>query len=162
MAIYEKMSKDEFHKYDDSHPVPVIKSRHGLYVNDHHHLLRAYHELGHKNVTIIEQADFSSFDDLNFWELMEKAAWVRAVDQYGRKREYYQLPADIRGMADDPYRSLVWKLIKLGNLKKTPIPFFEFKWADYFRDKIIIRNSDSIDIIADRVVQTIPLNVKVE
>jgi hypothetical protein len=59
MKDYAAMSRDEFHAYTEKHPVPVVKSSHGYYIIDHHHLCRAYYELGHRKIHIYLQADFS-------------------------------------------------------------------------------------------------------
>lgn len=141
MRDYDHMSKDEFHAYTQAHPVPVVKSNHGYYIIDHHHLCRAYHELGHKMIYMTLQADFSAFDTTVFWEMMEKAHWVLPQDQFGNKQPYGRLPIDIRGMADDPYRSLVWKMKELGAWKKVNVPFAEFTLANFLRDKVVIENT---------------------
>jgi hypothetical protein len=154
MQDYAEMSKDEFHAYTAAHPVPVVKSNHGYYIIDHHHLCRAYHELGHKNIFIYQQADFSSFDTPKFWSMMESASWVLPQDQYGTMHPYHQLPFDIRGMADDPYRSLVWKLKELGLWQKVDVPFAEFKLANFLRGKIEILNTcESFDLAVKNTVQ---------
>ena len=141
MRDYAHMSRDEFHAYTESHPVPVVKSNHGYYIIDHHHLCRAYHELGHRNIHIYQQADFSSFDRDTFWKMMELAHWVLPQDQYGQPHPYRHLPIDIRGMADDPYRSLVWKMKEMGIWQKVDVPFAEFKLANFLRAKVEIRNT---------------------
>jgi hypothetical protein len=141
MKDYVEMSRDQFHAYTEAHPVPVVKSNHGYYIIDHHHLCRAYHELGHKNIFIYQQADFSAFDTEKFWQMMESASWVLPQDQFGTRHPYHQLPFDIRGMADDPYRSLVWQLKELGAWKKVAVPFAEFTLANFLRDKIEIGNT---------------------
>jgi hypothetical protein len=65
--------------------------------------------------------------------------WVHLFDQFGRggyKPE--QLPLDIRGLADDPYRGLAWAVREAGGFSKVFIPFSEFKWANYFRTHVNI------------------------
>ena len=141
MKDYAHMSRDEFHEYTAKHPVPVVKSDHGCYIIDHHHLCRAYHELGHRQVSMYIQADFSAFSGPKFWEMMETASWVLPQDQFGQRHPYRHLPIDIRGMADDPYRSLVWKLREGGYWRKEEVPFAEFKLANYLRDKVEIGNT---------------------
>jgi hypothetical protein len=141
MKDYAQMSSEEFHAYTEAHPVPVVKSDHGDYIIDHHHLCRAFHELGHRNIHIYQKADFSALSDEKFWEQMERAAWVLPQDQFGTLHPCHHLPIDIRGMADDPYRSLVWKLKELGAWQKVDEPFAEFKLANFLRDKVEIRNT---------------------
>jgi hypothetical protein len=153
MKAYAAMSRDEFHAYTEEHPVPVVKSSHGYYIIDHHHLCRAYHELGHRKIHINQQADFSMFDLPKFWEMMEAASWVLPQDQFGIRHPYRHLPIDIRGMADDPYRSLVWKLKELGRWHKVNVPFAEFKLANFLRDKLEIQNTkESFDLAVQAAV----------
>jgi hypothetical protein len=143
---YAHLSRDDFHEHSAMHPVPVVKSSHGYYIIDHHHLCRAYHELGHRHVTLDLLADFSAFAPAPFWELMEKASWVLPQDQYGIRHPYRHLPMDVRGMADDPYRSLVWKLKTLGRWIKPQRPFAEFVTANFLRGRVEIANTrDSFD-----------------
>jgi hypothetical protein len=137
---YAHLSRDAFHEYSEAHPVPVVQSDHGLYIIDHHHLCRAYHELGHSHVHVAIQADFSD-DPAGFWARMEVARWVLPQDQFGQRHPYHQLPSDIRGMADDPYRSLVWRLKELGYWTKVAVPFAEFQVANFFRDLVVIGNT---------------------
>jgi hypothetical protein len=142
MAQYAHLDRDEFHQHAERHPVPVVQSQHGPYIIDHHHLVKAYHELGHRHVHITVKADYTDIDDEDrFWQMMETAAWVLPQDQYGVRRPYHHLPINIRGMADDPYRSLAWRLREDGFFEKVPVPFSEFKLANFFRDVVEIRNT---------------------
>lgn len=154
MKDYDHMTKDEFHAYSREHPVPVVQSHQGCYIIDHHHLCRAFHELGHQNINIAIQADFSGSDPAKFWELMESRSWVLPQDQFGVRHPYHQLPIDIRGMADDPYRSLVWSLKQRAYWHKVNIPFAEFKVANFFRDKVEIQNTrESFDLAVEATIR---------
>jgi hypothetical protein len=153
MKDFEQMSKDEFLDYTKDHPVPVVQSDHGFYIIDHHHLCRAYHELGHGHVHFTVLADYSGFDRPKFWALMEEASWVLPQDQFGVRHPYHHLPIDIRGMADDPYRSLVWQLKELGHWHKVDVPFAEFKVANHLRDKVEIQNTkESFDLAVEAAI----------
>jgi hypothetical protein len=166
MKDYQHMSPEEFHAYTEEHPVPVVRSNHGCYIIDHHHLCRAYHELGHRSVHICVQADYAAVSLPRFWELMEAAAWVLPQDQFGVRHPYHHLPIDIRGMADDPYRSLVWKLKELGHWQKVNVPFAEFKVANFLRGKVEIQNTkESFDLAVETTVhllETLPHEVLAE
>lgn len=154
MAEYAHLSKDEFHAYSEQRPVPVVQSSHGHYIIDHHHLCRAYHELGHRHVHISPQADFSGVDEPRFWAMMAAASWVLPQDQYGVLHPCHHLPMDIRGMADDPYRSLVWRLKELGWWQKVEVPFAEFKVANFLRAQIPIRNTkESFDLAVTAAIR---------
>jgi hypothetical protein len=49
---------------------------------------------------------------------------------------------DIRGLADDPYRSLAWALRHAGAYEKSDLAFSEFKWADFLRKELAIEHGD--------------------
>ena len=48
------------------------------------------------------------------------------------------LPANLLGCQDDPFRSLVWKLKREGVIEAAPlIPFHEFRWGAWLRRKAL-------------------------
>jgi hypothetical protein len=49
---------------------------------------------------------------------------------------------NVRGLADDQFRSLAWALREEGGFNKSPTPFCEFSWADFLRRKIKIERTD--------------------
>jgi len=159
MKDFEHMSQDEFHEYTLKHPVPVVDSGHGLYIIDHHHLCKAYHELGHKNVHFTITKDLSKLSRDDFFKEMDSRNWILPQDQFGVARSYGNIPMNIRGMADDPFRSLVWKLKELGHWQKVNVPFAEFKVANYFRDKFVIENTmESFNSVVTLVIDYIKNN----
>ena len=138
---YAHLSRDEFHAHSARHPVPVVKSDHGYYIIDHYHLCRAYHELGHRHVTLELRADFSGLAPDRFWAALEAAHWVLPQDQFGVRHPYAHLPMDVRCMADDPYRSLVWRLKAAGAWHKAEVPFAEFQAANFLRPRVELGNT---------------------
>ena len=161
MKDYAHMSREEFQDYSGEHPVPVVQSSHGYYIIDHHHLCRAFHELGHRHVHIVIQDDLSWASPSKFWEMMESKAWVLPQDQFGVRHPYQHLPIDIRGMADDPYRSLVWKLKERACWRKVNVPFAEFKVANFFRDKVEIWNTkESFDLGVEAAIHLVGIMPK--
>ena len=46
-------------------------------------------------------------------------------------------------MADDPYRSLAWRLREAGFFRKVDVPFSEFKLANLFRALVTIGNTEA-------------------
>jgi hypothetical protein len=50
------------------------------------------------------------------------------------------LPNDIRGLADDPYRSLAWLVRKEGGYLNSDEPFAEYKWANLFRRRRLLES----------------------
>jgi hypothetical protein len=128
----------ELEDYLRDHPVPYVKSPHGeLYIIDHHHLVRACWESGIEKVVLELKADLSHMRPEDFWKFMSDSHWIHPYDQFGNGPHSPELlPQNIRGLADDPYRSLAWTIREKGGFKKSEHPFCEFHWADYFRKHI--------------------------
>jgi len=120
-----------------SHMVPAILGpERQPYVIDHHHLARALHDEGQKNVFITIVADLSKLDEGAFWTVLDFRAWTHPYDARGRRREFADLPKSVKGMKDDPYRSLAGELRRVGGFAKDTTPFSEFLWADFLRRRI--------------------------
>lgn len=119
-------------------PVPVIlapRNRH--YLIDHHHLARAAWEVGIKEIYVEAKGDFSTFEFEALWRTMRDANWLYLVDQLGNgPHQPTELPETIRGLADDPYRSISWRVRNAGGYTKNPAPFSEFRWAEFFRKRL--------------------------
>jgi hypothetical protein len=119
------------------HMIPVVlgpKDRH--YVIDHHHLSRALHDEGVKNVLVTVVAKLSKLDPDTFWFVMDNHNWMHPFDDQGRRRPYKDLPKSVADLVDDPYRSLAGELRRAGGFAKDTTPFSEFLWADFFRRRI--------------------------
>lgn len=130
-----KMTEKERDEYLHEHRVPVIRARSGhLYLIDHHHLVRACWEARVNHVRVEEKADLSHLVEEKFWQEMKAAGWVYLHDQFGKGPHPPQfLPIDVRGLADDPFRSLAWELREKKGFNKSDKPFCEFTWADFLR-----------------------------
>jgi hypothetical protein len=136
----EKMMRDSPHRlahFIADHAIPVVAGYSGHYfLVDHHHLGRALWEAG------VNTGPFEVIDDLSalekdaFWREMERLHWVHPYDEAGRKRDFSEIPHHLRSLRDDPYRSLAAHVRNAGGYEKTPAPFAEFVWADYFRKRI--------------------------
>jgi hypothetical protein len=133
-----ELKADALEVYLHEHPVPTVKSPHGeRYIIDHHHLVRACWELGIEKVVIENKADLSHLKEGDFWKFMVDSHWVHPYDQYGRGPHAPELlPHSIKGLADDPYRSLAWAIREKGGFEKSDLPFCEFHWADFFRKHV--------------------------
>jgi hypothetical protein len=140
-----KMNERELDEYLDSHKVPIVLCRNGeAHLIDHHHLVRACWEAGVHHVITEVKEDFSRLSDEAFWKAMLERSWAHLFDQLGKgPHEPHLLPIDIRGLADDPYRSLAWAVREEGVFEKSPEPFSEFRWAEYFRKKIQIPRTEN-------------------
>ena len=128
------------HKDDEflgKHMIPVIlgpKDRH--YVIDHHHLGLALHEEGVKEVAVTVVSNLSKLDNDAFWFMMDNHNWMHPFDDDGRRRPYKDIPKDITGLVDDPFRSLAGELRRAGGYAKDTTPFSEFIWADFLRRRM--------------------------
>jgi len=121
----------------DSHWFPAVlgpKARY--YVVDHHHLGRAWLEEGVASVRVTVLKDLSWLEPTIFWRMMEHNQWVHPFDAAGERCDFEQLPKQLLGLADDPYRSLAGELRTAGGYAKDATPFSEFLWADYLRRKV--------------------------
>ena len=85
-------------------------------------------------VTIV--ADLRKLDSPAFWNMMDYHGWTHPFDDKGRRRDYADLPETIKGMKDDPYRSLAGELRNIGGFAKDSTPYSEFVWADFLRLRI--------------------------
>ncbi len=119
------------------HMIPVIlgsKERH--YVIDHHHLVRALHEEGVKNLLVNVVADLSAVHRDSFWIVLDHRGWCHPYDDDGVRRDFDAIPSSIAKLKDDPYRSLAGELRRIGGYAKDVTPFSEFIWADFLRRRV--------------------------
>jgi hypothetical protein len=119
------------------HMIPVV---HGpdqrYYVIDHHHLARALHDEGVKEVLVTIVGDLRMVERDAFWGVMDNKRWVYPYDAKGERRHFKDLPKSIADLKDDPFRSLAGELRRMGGFAKDTTPFSEFLWADYLRRKL--------------------------
>lgn len=119
------------------HMIPVVVGPDKRnYVIDHHHLARALHEEGEKDVLVSIVADLSMVDKSAFWVVLDNHRWVYPYDAKGERRDYSKLPKNVTGLKDDPFRSLAGELRRAGGFAKDTTPFSEFLWADFLRRRI--------------------------
>jgi hypothetical protein len=119
------------------HMVPTVLGPKGKrYLLDHHHLLRALHDEGVKEVLVTTEADLSGLTKSSFWVYLDNRAWCHPYDEEGVRRDFEAIPDRIDELKDDPYRSLAGELRRAGGYAKDTTPFSEFLWADFFRTRI--------------------------
>jgi hypothetical protein len=129
-----------------THMVPIVLGPDGArYVTDHHHLARALLDDGQKEVYVIAVGDLSKADPAYFWNLMDYHGWTHPYDQKGRRCDYAELPKTVKGLKDDPFRSLAGELRGMGGFAKDVTPFSEFVWADFLRNRIKHKALDDFD-----------------
>lgn len=135
----KKMNAKQRKAYLADRPIQVVLGpKNTYYIVDHHHLARACWQAGIDKVPIKVVENHSKQNLSGFWALMLLASNAFPYDQFGKKQDVKHLPRDVRGMADDPYRSLAWSAREAGGFNKVLIPFAEFRWAQYFRKHIDI------------------------
>ncbi len=119
------------------HVIPALLGPHERhFIVDHHHFARALQEeqAGDVAVTVID--DLSHLPKDEFWTVLDNSAWCHAYDAKGRRCPLDEIPSDLSGLADDPFRSLAGALIREGGCAKSDRPFSEFLWADFLRRRI--------------------------
>jgi hypothetical protein len=142
IEIVRGYHKKQIRDYIDENPVPVVIGPEGnLYIVDHHHFLAVCYHVGIQKVRVRVVKDLSkkSMSYAQFWKWMFKSRNAYPFCQFGEgPRKAIYLPKDIRGLADDPYRSLAWFVRKAGAFENSDRNFAEFKWANFFRGKQLL------------------------
>lgn len=135
-----KLKGKDADAYLKTRPVPVVLGPNGrTYLIDHHHLVRAAWEAGLSRVRVEVKADLSGLSEDAFWERMKKENWVYPYDQLGGgPHDPRDLPENVRGLADDPYRSVAGAVRERGGYDKNDAPFSEFLWAQFFRARLSV------------------------
>jgi hypothetical protein len=125
-----------------AHPMPVVAGPDGKrYITDHHHLARAALDAGIASAFFSLEADLSKLGIVQeFWQEMDRNRWVHPLDENGVRHHYALIPSDLKKMVDDIYRSLAAFVRDAGGYDKTPEPFAEFIWADFFRRTIPVED----------------------
>lgn len=125
-------------------PIPVVKRDNKFYMVDHHHLLRALYEalndkVGDELCVYVRMMfDGSSLNEEHFWKAMFEHNYVYLFGaDGGGPNPPQKLPKHIRDIAFDPYRSLAWLVRDRHGYMKNNMPFSEFKWANFFRTRIL-------------------------
>ena len=120
-----------------THMIPVVAGPDGrYYVIDHHHLGRALHDEGIKQVLVTVVGDLRMVEREAFWGVMDNKRWVYPYDAKGERRQFHDLPKSVADLKDDPFRSLAGELRRMGGFAKDTTPFSEFLWADFLRRKV--------------------------
>jgi hypothetical protein len=134
---WREMGSKKDQTFLGKHIIPVVlgpKQRH--YVVDHHHLARALHDEGVKEVAITVTANLSELDRDAFWTVMDNRDWMHPYDAEGVRRPYRDIPKSVFDLIDDPFRSLAGELRRAGGFAKDTTPFSEFLWADFLRRRL--------------------------
>ena len=115
-----------------------------FYLVDHHHRVRALYEalndsIGDQLAVYVRvMFDGSSLSEVHFWKAMFEHNYVYLfADNGGGPNPPETLPKHIRDIGFDPYRSLAWLVRDKHGYLKNNKPFSEFKWANFFRTRIL-------------------------
>lgn len=120
-----------------AHMVPaVIGPGHHYWLIDHHHLALALHLEGVEEVMVSIVANLHGLPKKRFFAFLDSHNWLHPYDAQGERHDWKSLPKRIGHLADDPYRSLAGEVRRSGGYAKSPTPYTEFLWADYFRDTV--------------------------
>lgn len=126
--------------------VPVVIGPGGVpYMTDGHHTIRALLESNSPDKTVYGHilANWSALPAGEFWPRMEAANYAYLRDAAGRRRPASDLPAMLLEMQRDPYRGLAWAVMEAGGFRERKDVFFqEFRWAEFFRDKVSWDDAD--------------------
>ena len=118
IAEFQKLSKKEFARTLEETVIPVVISPdRELYIVDRHHFLAVCYHLGVKKVRVDVVKDLTGkkMSYAQFWRWMRTSRNMYPYCQFAEgPRAALYLPKDIRGLADDPYRSLAWFVRKAG------------------------------------------------
>ena len=128
-------------KFLGKHMIPVMLGpKHRNYVVDHHHLARALHDEGVKDVAVTVMANLSALDAMHFGR-----SWITAIGcTPSTRRPPLPLPRHSQigdRLVDDPFRSLAGELRRAGGFAKDTTPFSEFIWADFLRRRLSVKPS---------------------
>jgi hypothetical protein len=138
----KKLRAKELDKLVRQTHVPIVISPwKELCVTDRHHYLFACWLAGVRKVRIhiVKDRSKSRTTYREFWRQMTRDRLAYTYDQFGDgPRSPLYLPADIRGLADDPYRSLAWLVRKEGGYENSNELFAEYKWANFFRRRRLL------------------------
>ena len=127
-----------------THMIPVVFGPdERYYVIDHHHLGRALHDEGIKEVLVTVVGDLRMVEKEAFWGVMDNKRWVYPYDSKGERRAFRDLPKSVADLKDDPFRSLAGELRRMGGFAKDTTPFSEFLWADFLRRKLTRKAVDA-------------------
>ena len=145
--MHKRFTKDSrlLHDYLRVRPVPVVVRGSKVYLVDHHHLVRALYDALHEAcgrdicLYVRVMANASTLEEVYFWKSMHEQHWVYLFDHAGAGPQQPQtLPVHIKKLAFDPYRSLAWIVREHHGYIKTTAPFSEFRWANFFRTRILL------------------------
>ncbi|QDZ27794.1 ParB-like protein [Noviherbaspirillum sp. UKPF54] len=134
-------------QYTSKWAVPVVQAPDGkFYLTDGHHLASVLTRVGAEKITaeVIHRFD----NRASFWDQMRARHWVYLFDSHGKPITPEELPAHIKDLGDDAYRSLAGYAEDAGFFKKTDAYFMEFAWARYFGERMGWQPIDRLTLLS--------------
>lgn len=108
-----------------------------IYLVDGHHRARALLDAASELFHIRILDDFSHLTMTDFWDGMARRKFVWLYDCEGRgPQSPLELPASLKELKDDPYRTLAEDAQDRGANKKLDVLYQEFYWANFYRSRI--------------------------
>lgn len=134
-------------KYLEEHIVPIVIGPKGVpFILDYHHLIAALIESGiRKSVPARVVDNLAHATENEFWKQMRERQRVHPYDEHGNgPLSVILLPAHVKELKDDPWRSLACAVREAGGYEKhDEIAYADFKWADFFRANVPFENTDA-------------------
>lgn len=129
-------------------PIPAVRGPGGeLFIIDHHHFGLALWQADVEHAYARVIGDLSNLSPTTFWRRMEFEGRLYPFDEEGRRVRPALLPTCLHGMRHDTFRDLAWSVREAGGFRKSPVPYAEFAWANFFRTRItsgaVERNRDA-------------------
>ena len=128
---------DYLRKHEKEEPVTIGPGG-VFYITDHHHLARALYDIGvgETYCTIVDNLSDENPDA--FWKQLEANNEVYLKDQNGEPIRPQDLPASVKDLADNPFRSLAGAVrqscgLEKGDPNSSGEDYIEFQWADFLR-----------------------------
>jgi len=134
----KKMTPERFGAYLIEKITPVIIGpENKMYLVDHHHHAKSLIELGKSEILIKIIEDYSHLSIEEFKNKMQFNKYLNLLDENAKSRKFEDLPISLNDLRHDLYRSLAWAVReKKAFIKRDDVLYFEFRWAEFFRDYI--------------------------
>ncbi|HEY8683620.1 MAG TPA: ParB-like protein [Rhodanobacter sp.] len=143
-AEWEQLGKKKRRQLLERHWFPgVLGPKRDAYIVDHHHLGLALLEEGVQSVPVMVLRDFSYLSPTEFWRAMEFYHWAHPYDAANQRRDYSAFPRSLPELQNDPYRSLAARVQSAGGYAKDAIPYAEFMWAGFLRERLKLRKDET-------------------
>lgn len=130
-------SARKLRRYLEKKAVPaVLGPGDDYYIIDHHHLSLALWQSNVDEIFVRVVGDLSDMPKRIFLDAMAALGWLHPYDGNGRRICPTRLPVRLDQLQADRYRDLAWSVREEGGFRKTHVPFSEFAWANFFRERI--------------------------